>query len=121
MELNEFVQEYGRLAQEFGDQQFGSGRGKLLYRYTSDLSHSWWRGIVDRMILEYNPKFNIAEAARSERNASTDVERTLKNNRELDKALTKCSEDGFYQAMKSFGAKSPTEAFLKTLKQKGAV
>lgn len=119
MTKDEFLIPMNKLIETFGKQQFPPPRIAVIFEEIKDLELDWWAKICRRMILEYNPKFNIAEAARSERNASTDAERTLKNNRELDKALTKCSEDGFYQAMKSFGAKTPTEAFLKTLKQKG--
>ncbi|WP_413581067.1 hypothetical protein [Bdellovibrio sp. HCB288] len=120
MTKEEYVLHLNKLIECFGQQQFPKPRIALIYDEVQDMSVAWWAAFCKRMILEYNPRINIAEAIRSERNHENDVQRAKRHIAENDEALTRVTENGFAEAMRKLGAKSPTEAFLKLRKKEGA-
>lgn len=117
MTKEEYVLHLNKLIECFGQQQFPKPRIALIFDEVKDMNVEWWAGFCRRMILEYNPWINIAEAIRSERNHENDVQRAKRHIQENEDNLSKVTPEGFMQAMAKLGAKSPTEAFLKQVKK----
>lgn len=116
MTKQEFEKEYSRLEKAFPQSFNIQERKDLFARTVGPLRAFWWRSLVDRMILEANPKFNILEAVRAEQNAEHSVKRTAELCRKVDAGLAHISDQGALNAFKQFGAQSFAEAVLKNKK-----
>ena len=108
----EFVTEYKRLIEEYENIFKSKNRMALIEQAVMPLSHKWWKGVVDRIIISNNPKMDIYDAARSEAIAINAIKRT-KENIEAYEYLTKgITDEGLKGALNAFGAKSIWEAIL---------
>ena len=117
MTREEFLNEYSKLEKNYGTQNFGRDRGVLLFNQIQDLPVSWLRQIVERILLENNPRFNFLEAVKSEKNAKLSVDRSSEVFAEISRRVE--SERGLENALKAFGAKSLLEAIQKKTNQCG--
>lgn len=118
MTFAEFSKPYAELADAFGQQNFNPKRGTLLFKYVSDLPTYWWRGLVERMIIENNPKLNIAEAANSERKTANSAKRAQEESEAAQNLLRNASDASLKNMKQQYGSNSILELMQK-MKGKG--
>jgi len=73
-----FNQTINELIAVFGEKKYAPGRAKALWECISDLDDNWFQVFAKRMISEFNENLNIVEAARGERMARRDIDKTIR-------------------------------------------
>jgi hypothetical protein len=110
MTKNEFESEYKKLEELYPTLYQNKIRKELIANTVKDLSHSWFRSLVKRIILNPQMRLDIDEAARSERITFIQREKTKETINSLDKLKEQISNKGYEESLKLFGAKSLSEA-----------
>lgn len=114
MTFEEFSNEYARLENDF-KKEFGSDQRKILIaERVLMLKHSWWKRLVDRIIIQNNPRLDIDEAARAERLSQASNDLVNDTNAAIKSFKEKLSDGALDSFLKDFGANSLWDAIQKT-------
>jgi len=109
----EFKKQVTRLIEVFPQHFSSPTKMQLIFERVKDFEESWFRKLVERIILANDPRFDFDGAARGERLARKSVADTEAMLKLSDSLSQHVSENGLEDALKQFGAKSLTEAIFK--------
>lgn len=116
MTTYEFEHEYQKLADAYPEIYGKKFRKELIAKSVHDLDRAWFGNIVKRLILNPYLKFDIDEAARSERINRSQVKRTKEEINALNNIAKQSSENGLKDVLKMFNANSLEEAIKNSTK-----
>ncbi len=109
----EFTEETAKLAETFPN-LFPKPRIELIWKNVKDLDRKWYAALVGKMILSFNSKFDIAEAARTERNRLAGLRLSDDTTKAAETLNRESSDKGFQKALERFGANNLMEAIEKS-------
>lgn len=113
MTTYEFKLEYDKLIEIYPQNFSSKFKEQAIFNYIKDLDVKWWKALVNRMILSSNPRLDIDDAARGERNARRRAQDTNAMLRLNDELSDKISATGLEDALKQVGANSLLDAISK--------
>jgi hypothetical protein len=117
MTIYEFDYEYEKLEKAYPDIYAKKFRKEIIAGIVKDLDKSWFSALVKRIILNPYTRIDIDEAARSERLAKLQIQKSRDNSQALDFVRTMETNEGYKKAIAEFGATSASEALKNILKR----
>lgn len=117
----EFELEYDKLKQAFKPQFDAPARVEAIAKTVMDLDHKWWKALVQRMIVAYEPRLNIQDAASGERRAKKQIELTENLSRTTEALTAQIHTETLGQNLEKIGAGSLWEAIELVRKNKAAI
>jgi hypothetical protein len=117
----EFELEYDKLKQAFKPQFDATARMEAIAKTVMDLDHRWWKLLVQRMIVAYEPRLNIADAASGERRARRAIELSENLSRASEALTERIHTETLGQNLDKLGAGSLWEAIELVRKNKTAI
>lgn len=109
MTTEEFKTLYDKLVKVYPFEFGNEIKEKAIFSYIKDLDKRWWSALVYRIILSSNPKIDISDAARGERNARKQAELTQNIISAQEMLSGNISNEGLEKALAEVGARSLTD------------
>lgn len=106
----EFEAEYSKLEQAYPEIYAKKFRKEIIAKCVVDLDKKWFSGLVKRIVLNPYIRLDIDEAARAERLARAQVQKTRENNQAQDVLSSGMTEGGLENIKKLFGSNDLMEA-----------
>jgi len=110
MNKQEFETEYAKLEATYPNTYANSIRKELFAKLVKDMTASWFRAVVSRIILNPQERISIEELVRSERNAMSANLRAKEAIGAIESLENRMSDEGFEKVLKMFKANSLAEA-----------
>lgn len=118
MTVQEFNEQYQRLADCFPNKFSNLSKLETVQRYVLDMDASWFRSLVDRIVMTPHGDLDIGEAVAGERRSRAMKRFADDATRALQVTKSQMSGDGLEKALKIFGSSSLAEAVEKSQKGK---
>lgn len=108
----EFKLEYDKLVEVYPQNFSSKYKEQAIANYIKDMEASWWKALVNRIILSSNPRIDIEDAARGERNAKRRHQETKGLLATFGELEDRISENGLKNVLEKMGASSLEDAVL---------
>jgi hypothetical protein len=115
MTLAEFEFQINRLKATFPN-QFPDERVVTIFSFVKDLDAKWFQKVCSHMIMVSNPRLDISEAARNERNAKAAQQFTEDVVAAHEKMKARMTDEGYSSALQKFNASNLLEAVQNSAK-----
>lgn len=116
MTSEEYAVEYQRLSDVFPNKFLSAAKTETVWKYVKEFDISWFRSLVDRIVMTTHGDVDIGEVVAAERRARKSKQFADDVVKAMDNVSSRITDAGFEKVLKSYGANSLLEAITKSRK-----